>query len=225
MKTLVAFALGALFLISCGGEQTDQPVAADNPNVAFQNENPAVNTDSMFAIITTSRGRIKIALEYEKAPLTVANFVGLAEGTFTNNAKPAGEPYYDGMIFHRVISVANGDPQDFMVQGGDPQGTGAGGPGYSFRDEFHPQLRHDRPGILSMANSGPSTNGSQFFITIKATPWLDNKHSIFGHVVSGQAIVNQMKQGEVMQSVRIVRQGPRAENFDAAAVFAALVNQ
>ncbi len=176
--------------------------------------------DGMYAKISTNRGDIVIELEYQKAPITVANFVGLAEGKIKNTAKAEGEPYYDGLTFHRVISVANGDGQDFMIQGGDPTGTGAGGPGYQFDDEIHPELKHDTPGVLSMANAGPGTNGSQFFITHVETPWLDGKHTVFGKVVEGQDIVDQSLTGDVMEKVEILRVGNDAEKFDAAVTFA-----
>jgi len=177
-------------------------------------------TDGLYAEITTNRGTILIKLTMEETPMTVANFVGLAEGKIKNGAKAEGVPYYDGLLFHRVISKANGDNQDFMIQGGDPTGTGRGGPGYRFADEFHPSLSHNKPGVLSMANAGPGTNGSQFFLTIVDTPWLDNKHSVFGHVVEGMDIVNSSMTGDVMQTVKIIRDGDAAENFDAAKIFA-----
>ncbi len=178
--------------------------------------------DGLYAKMTTNRGEIMIQLEMERAPMTVANFVALAEGDMPNSAKGEGVPYYDGIKFHRVISVANGNGQDFMIQGGDPQGTGMGGPGYQFRDEFHPELKHNVPGILSMANAGPGTNGSQFFITIVPTPHLDNRHSVFGKAVSGQDIVNGTLQGDVIQKVTIIRAGAKAEKFDALATFNSL---
>jgi peptidyl-prolyl cis-trans isomerase A (cyclophilin A) len=142
-----------------------------------------------YAIFETSQGNIVIKLLDKEAPKTVENFVGLAEGTkeFTNEktGKKEKRPFYDGLVFHRVIP-------DFMIQGGCPQGSGMGGPGYKFADEFHPSLKHSKPGKLSMANSGPNTNGSQFFITVAATPWLDNKHTIFGEVVEGQEVADKI---------------------------------
>ena len=164
--------------------------------------------DGLYAKMHTSRGEILIKLEHEKTPGTVGNFVGLAEGNLENEAKPQGKPYYDGLKFHRVIP-------DFMVQGGDPKGTGVGGPGYQFEDEIHSDLKHDRPGILSMANAGPGTNGSQFFITHVATPWLDGKHTVFGHVVDGQDVVDAIKQGDKIEKLEIIREGESAENYNA----------
>ncbi len=137
------------------------------------------------ATIETERGTIHLELHDDKTPRTVANF-----------EKLAAEGFYDGLTFHRVID-------DFMVQAGCPQGTGTGGPGYSFDDEFHPDLRHDTPGVLSMANAGPNTNGSQFFITHVPTPWLDEKHSVFGRVKEGQAVVDRIRQGDVIESIRV----------------------
>ena len=138
------------------------------------------------AILTTSKGKIRLELFEEKVPKTVANF-----------EKLAGDGFYNGLNFHRVID-------DFMIQGGCPEGTGTGGPGYTFEDEIHPELRHDQPGILSMANAGPNTNGSQFFITHVPTPWLDGKHSVFGRVLDdGQEVVNAIKQGDTIETVVI----------------------
>jgi peptidylprolyl isomerase len=144
--------------------------------------------------------------------LTVANFVGLAEGEIKNSAKSEGEPYYDGLTFHRVI-------KNFMIQGGDPTGNGNGGPGYAFRDEIDPSLKHDRAGTLSMANAGPNTNGSQFFITHKPTPHLDGKHAVFGYVVEGQGTVDLIEKGDEIKSVEIIRNGKAAKKFDAAETF------
>ena len=168
--------------------------------------------DGMYAKIQTPRGDILLTLHDDKTPLTVANFVGLAEGKIENKAKAQGEPYYDGLKFHRVI-------KDFMIQGGDPMGNGSGGPGYSFADEFHPDLRHDGPGVLSMANSGPATNGSQFFITHKETPWLNDKHTVFGKVINGQEVVDAIQQGDAIEKVEIIRIGKKAKDFDAVKVF------
>jgi len=167
----------------------------------------------IYATIETDKGNIVIQLEYKKTPMTVANFVGLAEGKLENTAKPLGTPYYDGLKFHRVITKGNGDPQDFMIQGGDPTGTGTSGPGYQFPDEIDPSLKHDNPGTLSMANAGPGTNGSQFFITVAPTNWLDGRHTVFGHVVSGMDVVHQIKVNDVMKKVTIERIGSDAQNF------------
>ncbi|MBT8262840.1 MAG: peptidylprolyl isomerase [Bacteroidia bacterium] len=168
--------------------------------------------DGIYANISTEKGTIKIKLTHDKTPGTVGNFVALAEGNLENEAKPQGTPYYDGLKFHRVIP-------DFMIQGGDPNGTGAGGPGYNFDDEFHPELRHTGPGVLSMANAGPGTNGSQFFITHVETPWLDNKHTVFGYVVEGQDVVDSVAQGDTMQKVEIERIGDDARNWNAVEAF------
>jgi peptidyl-prolyl cis-trans isomerase B (cyclophilin B) len=154
------------------------------------------------AEIKTSRGTIEVALTPDKTPVTVANFVNLAQHGF-----------YNGVTFHRVIP-------DFMIQGGDPTGTGSGGPGYRFEDEFDPSLRHTGPGVLSMANAGPGTNGSQFFITHVATPWLDGKHSVFGRVTKGQDVVNAIKQGDKIESVTI--KGDTTALFNQPAVKAKL---
>jgi cyclophilin family peptidyl-prolyl cis-trans isomerase len=168
--------------------------------------------DGIYAKFHTPKGEILVQLTYKETPGTVGNFVALAEGNLENKAKPQGDGFYNGLKFHRVIP-------DFMVQGGDPQGTGTGGPGYKFDDEFHPDLKHDTPGTLSMANSGPGTNGSQFFITHGATPWLDNKHTVFGKVVEGQDVVDTISQGDLMNEVEIIRQGQEAEDFNAVEAF------
>jgi peptidylprolyl isomerase len=168
--------------------------------------------NGLYAKINTSKGSILVKLEFEKVPLTVANFVGLAEGKIPNSAKAENTPYFDGISFHRVI-------KGFVIQGGDPSGTGAGGPGYSFRDEIDPSLKHDRAGTLSMANAGKNTNGSQFFITHSPQPHLDGKHAVFGYVVEGQGTVDLIQQGDLIKSIEIIRKGAAAKAFDAAATF------
>jgi len=181
--------------------------------------------EGIFADIQTNMGDVVVKLEYEKTPVTVANFVSLAEGTNTFvNDEFKEKKYYDGLIFHRVM-------KDFMIQGGDPTGTGSGSQGYKFKDEFDKSLRHDRPGIVSMANPGPpNTNGSQFFITHKETPWLDDKHSIFGEVVLGMNVVdsianvkvtpgnNRPENEVVMNTITIIKNGSNAKGFNAAKV-------
>ena len=167
--------------------------------------------NGIYAKFTTPKGEILVQLEHEKAPGTVGNFVALAEGNLENTITQQGTPYYDGLKFHRVIP-------DFMIQGGCPQGTGTGNPGYKFDDEFHPDLKHDASGKLAMANSGPGTNGSQFYITHVPTPWLDNKHTVFGSVIEGQDVVDSVKQGNEM-SLEIIRVGAEAENFNAVEAF------
>jgi FKBP-type peptidyl-prolyl cis-trans isomerase len=167
--------------------------------------------NGIYAKFNTPKGDILVKLEHDKVPGTVGNFVALAEGNLENSAKEQGTPYYNGLKFHRVIP-------DFMIQGGCPQGTGTGNPGYKFDDEFHPDLKHDAPGKLAMANSGPATNGSQFYITHVPTPWLDSKHSVFGSVIEGQDIVDLVAQGDEM-SVEIIRVGAEAEVFNAVESF------
>ncbi|MDA0316178.1 MAG: peptidylprolyl isomerase [Bacteroidetes bacterium] len=198
--------LGLIFLLS---------------TLSCQNKYPELG-NGLFAEFATTKDTIIVELFYEKTPLTVANFVGLAEGTHPKLADSLqGIPFYNGTIFHRVIN-------EFMIQGGDPSGTGMGKPGFTFGDEFDETLKHDKPGVLSMANSGPATNGSQFFITEVPTPWLDNKHSIFGQVVKGQEVVDSISNVQVMPgsnkpledirilSLNIIRQGFGAKRFNAA---------
>jgi FKBP-type peptidyl-prolyl cis-trans isomerase len=168
--------------------------------------------NGIYAKFHTTQGAILVKLTYDLTPGTVGNFVGLAEGNLDNDAKPMGKPYYDGLVFHRVIS-------DFMIQGGCPLGKGTGGPGYQFDDEFHPTLKHDAPGVLSMANAGPGSNGSQFFITHVATPWLDNKHTVFGNVVEGQDVVDAIQQGDKIEQLEIIRVGEEAQKWNAIEAF------
>jgi len=175
-------------------------------SLLFSSLSFAALDDGIYALIKTNKGEIIVELAYEKAPLTVINFIALSEGSKESNKEP-GIPFYDGIIFHRVID-------DFMIQGGDPQGDGRGGPGYQFVDEFS-DLKHDQPGVLSMANSGPNTNGSQFFITHVPTPWLDGKHSVFGLVAEGISVVNSIEQGDVIESISIERIGDQANQFVA----------
>ena len=167
--------------------------------------------NGIYAKFTTSKGDVLVNLEFEKTPGTVGNFVALAEGNLENSLNPQGTPYYDGLKFHRVIP-------DFMIQGGCPLGTGTGNPGYKFDDEFHPDLKHDTPGKLAMANSGPATNGSQFYITHVPNPWLDNKHTVFGSVIEGQDVVDAIAQGDEMK-LEILRIGDLAQNFNAVEAF------
>ncbi|PKN19833.1 MAG: peptidylprolyl isomerase [Deltaproteobacteria bacterium HGW-Deltaproteobacteria-6] len=177
-----------LLLIFTAGES----LCAEKPSLA----------DGLYAKLTTSKGDILIQLEFEKTPLTVVNFVGLAEGTIMST-RGKGVRFYNGLAFHRVIP-------DFMIQGG-----GTGGPGYNFPDEIDATLKHDAPGILSMANAGPGTNGSEFFITHTKTPWLDGKHTVFGHVVSGQDVVDAIRKGDTIKNINIIRIGVKANAFKA----------
>ena len=210
LKILFLFCLGVLNLQA----QTKKPVPSKKTAITKVETKPSVN-EGIFATITTKKGNIVLQLEYIKTPITVANFISLAEGTnpYVTVDRLKGKPFFDGLKFHRVIN-------DFMIQGGDPDGNGSGGPGYAFKDEFVSSLRFDKGGILAMANSGPTTNGSQFFITHKDTPWLNDKHTIFGHVVEGMSVVNLILQDDVMLTVKITRKGAMAKKFDAPKVFA-----
>ena len=224
---LIQFSAILLILatVGCGSETKNTSKSRTHTR-----EKKVLNADSiqarygegLYAQINITEGNVLVRLEMEKAPLTVANFVALAEGAMPNDDKPMGEPYYDGLTFHRVINLANGDAQNFMIQGGDPDGSGTGGPGYQFRNEIHPLLRHSGPGILAMANSGPNTNGSQFYITNDAQPSLDGSYNVFGKVVEGQRAVDQTLKGDKIYYVAIIRVGEAAENFDAMETFNSL---
>jgi peptidylprolyl isomerase len=214
IKYPVLITLGILLLLlsGCLGKRESNNMSPNISGNAPQGTRSGVNTvgdpslgEGLFARIVTSKGDIVVSLEYQRTPLTVCNFVALAEGTM---AAAGGRRFYDGLVFHRVIG-------DFMIQGGCPMGTGTGGPGYRFPDEIDPNLRHDGPGILSMANSGPGTNGSQFFITHVATPWLDGRHTVFGRVVQGQNVVNAIQQGDRIENISIIRNGAEANAFRA----------
>ena len=206
---LILFFLGMI----CVNAQTTKKTLSKTKQTSAKKSTPASNEQGIFAEIETTRGKILIQLEYQKTPVTVANFISLAEGTnpFVTLDKFKGKPFFDGLKFHRVIA-------DFMIQGGDPNGNGSGGPGYEFKDEFT-DAKFDKAGILAMANSGPKTNGSQFFITHKDTPWLTGKHTIFGYVITGQNVVDAIKQDDVMTKITITRKGSEAKKFDAVKVF------
>jgi len=210
-KILLFLFLG---MLNVQAQTAKKPVATKKPVTAVKTTPKTIAVaEGIFATIATNKGNIVVQLEYKKTPVTVANFIALAEGknTFVTNEKLKGKPFYDGLKFHRVI-------KDFMIQGGDPSGNGSGGPGYAFKDEIT-DLKHSKGGILSMANSGPASNGSQFFITYKETPWLDGKHTIFGRVTKGMDIVNIIAQDDVILKVIITRNGALAKAFNAPKVF------
>jgi len=206
-KIMLLFFLG----VTISNAQTKKKKVVKKPTtqVMAKVANP---NDGIFAEIETTKGKIVLRLEYKKTPVTVANFISLAEGTNPKVSETyKGKKFYDGLKFHRVI-------KDFMIQGGDPLGNGTGGPGYAFKDEIT-DLKHTKGGILSMANSGPKTNGSQFFITHKETSWLDGKHTVFGSVVTGMEVVNAIEQNDAITKMTIVRKGDEASKFNATKVF------
>lgn len=212
MKKIILASLFALLSIGLVAQQ-DKPKKTKKVKLSkMDKEFLSKQADGMYAKFETSKGVIYTNLEFIKTPMTVANFVGLAEGSIKNTAKAEGVPYYDGLKFHRVIP-------NFMIQGGCPLGTGTGDPGYKFGDEFDETLKHTGPGILSMANAGPGTNGSQFFITHVKTDWLDGKHTVFGHVIDGLDVVNKIVGNDTLTKLVILRKGKEAEAFDAPKVF------
>lgn len=204
MKKLWIIIIAIVLMVLASATAVAIIITKNKGDTMSDREMEILKNDGLYASIKTNKGSILIRLYYKEVPLTVCNFVGLAEGSFD---VCNGKPFYDGLIFHRVI-------KDFMIQGGDPKGTGSGGPGYQFPDEIVSSLRHDGPGVLSMANAGPNTNGSQFFITHLETPWLDGKHTVFGKVVNGQDIVNSIEQGDKIESIKIIRKGKDAKNFE-----------
>lgn len=216
MRKIVSILTATILMVSCSTVKI--------PNSMSKEEYKELK-DGLYAQMETNKGVMTIELFEEEAPLTVANFVGLAEGSKANDAKPLGTPFYDGIIFHRVI-------KDFMIQGGDPDGKGTGGPGYSFEDEFFSDRKHDQKGILSMANSGPNTNGSQFFITEVPTPWLDGRHTVFGQVIKGLEVVDAIANVEkgmqdrptedvIIEHVSIIKKGDQYKNYNGGKAFEA----
>lgn len=205
-KIVLLFFLG---LFNLHAQNAKKTVTAKKPSTNVK----APVAEGIFATIATNKGNITIQLFYTKAPITVANFISLAEGKnpFVTVERLKGKPFFDGLKFHRVI-------KDFMIQGGDPDGNGSGGPGYAFKDEFN-ESKFDKAGILAMANSGPATNGSQFFITHKDTPWLNGKHTIYGQVTQGMSVVNSIAQDDIITKITIIRKGEAAKKFNAAKVF------
>lgn len=206
MKNISFAIFLALAILSCKEKTTD-----DTQSIAHSTKPFEANRD-MIAHIYTSKGLIKVGLEFIRTPMTVANFVALAEGKMENKHRPIGKPFFDGLKFHRIV-------ENFMIQGGDPLGNGTGNAGYLFQDEFHEELSHDGAGILSMANSGKNTNSSQFFITHTKTEWLNGVHTVFGRVIEGQDVVNKIIVDDIIDSIRIIRNSNEAKSFDAVKIF------
>lgn len=213
MKKIISTLIIATTLYSCG-TKIPKSMSKEEFNTL---------TDGLYAKMQTTKGDLTIQLYQEESPIAVASFVGLAEGDIENTAKPLGEPFYDGIVFHRII-------KDFMIQGGDPDGSGMGGPGYSFQDEFFSELKHDKKGVLSMANSGPNTNGSQFFLTEVPTPWLDGKHTIFGQVINGLDVVDSLANAKTnaqdkpltelkIEKLDIIRKGEKYKDYKGNEAF------
>ncbi|PZX94306.1 peptidylprolyl isomerase [Flavobacterium aquariorum] len=212
MKSKITLLL-FLGLFNLHAQTTKKPVTTKKTGSTTVKAPAVVTPEGIYATIATNKGNITVELFYKKTPVTVANFISLAEGKnpFVTVERLKGKPFFDGLKFHRVI-------KDFMIQGGDPDGNGSGGPGFAFKDEFT-DSKFDKAGILAMANSGPATNGSQFFITHKDTPWLNGKHTIYGQVTQGMAVVNAIAQDDVITKITISRKGEAAKKFDAAKVF------
>ncbi len=204
---------------SCNNKSNNSDVtaSADNPPqtaqpAPIQDDTNWPQEDGLYAVFNTAKGKIVCKLEYAKAPMSVGNFVALAEGKQPMCNVNKGKPFYDGLTFHRV------EP-GFVIQGGDPNGNGSGGPGYQFANEVDSTLRHSKAGTLAMANAGPNTNGCQIYITLAPTPMLDGGYNVFGYVVSGQSIANSITKGDKIDSLRIVRNGKDAQAFDAVKAF------
>ena len=214
LAALLVVAVAGIFFVANHEEEVPVTIYNEEQLAAKVNE----FGDGLYGLMDSTKGEILLRFEFEKVPMTVVNFVGLAEGTIHSN-RGDGVRFYDGLKFHRVIN-------QFMFQGGDPRGNGSGGPGYKFPDEFHRELRHNGPGVLSMANAGPNTNGSQFFITHVATSHLDYVHTVFGRVVKGQEVVDAIRKGDKIKRLSIIRVGDKAKAFVADQVsFDHLVEQ
>ena len=223
MKTILYSALFMLLFSACTNSTDTKTEKKVRPPKLISSESILKTYgEGLYAQLEITEGDVLIKLEMEKAPLTVANFVALAEGDMPNTFRKKGEPYYDGLTFHRVISLANGNKLneggDFMIQGGDPLANGLGDPGYKFRNEINPALTHKK-GVLAMANSGPNTNGSQFYITLSPRPDLDGTYNVFGKVMEGQEKAHRTLQGDKMYYIHIIRIGDAAKNFDAIKTF------